>query len=63
MNLESDFKQLQRQHEEALRCLAILVERAGGEVLLLPADLVHDRQISKDEIGLTGAIRLRAKRL
>ncbi len=63
MNLESDYKQLRRQHEEVLRCLAILVERAGGEVLLLPADLQHDRQISKDEVAFTGAIRLTAKRL
>ncbi len=59
-----DYKQLRRQHEEALRLLAALVERVGGEVLLLPSELVHDRQLSKTDLGgLTGAVRLTAKRI
>lgn len=62
MNLADDYKQLHRQHEEVLRYLAILVERAGGVVVLLPKDLSEDRQLSKNEVGLTGAIKLTAKR-
>jgi hypothetical protein len=61
MNLESDFRQLRRQHEEVLRFLAILVERAGGEILLLPSELSEDRQLSKDD-GPLGTVRLIAKR-
>ncbi len=61
--ISDDYKQLRRQHEDVLRLLAVLVERAGGEVLLLSSDLVHDRQLSRDEpVGLTGAVRLRSKR-
>jgi hypothetical protein len=63
MNLENDYRQLRRQHDEALRYLAILVERAGGEVLLLPADLMHDRQLSKQDEVTLGTVRLTAKRL
>ncbi len=62
MSTVDDYKQLRHQHEEVLRYLAILVERAGGMVMLLPKDLAEDRQLSKDEIGLTGAVKLTAKR-
>jgi hypothetical protein len=61
MNIEADYRQLRRQHQEVLRYLAVLVERAGGEVLLLATDLAEDRQLSKDD-GPLGTVRLTAKR-
>ena len=61
--ISDDYKQLRRQHEDVLRLLAVMVERAGGEVLLLSSDLAHDRQLSRDEpTGMFGAVRLRSKR-
>lgn len=55
--------QMLRQRRDALRLLGILVERLGGEVTILPDELVYDRNISRDDIGFTGAIRLRSERV
>ncbi len=55
-------KEYQRRYQDALRYLAVLVERAGGEVIILHSDLEVDRRLSKDEIGFTGSVRLKVER-
>lgn len=55
-------QQLIRQKDEVMRLLAILVERAGGEVRITPEELSHDRTIEREGIGFTGVLLLRARR-
>lgn len=61
---DAQFKQNEamiRRHRETLRYLAILIERAGGEVVLLPSELVEDRTIHKVQ-GSLGHVHLQVKR-
>jgi len=58
-------EQLDKEREgriHALRLLAVLVERAGGEVRITREELGHDREISQSEIGITGVLVLKAEK-
>lgn len=45
---------------DVTRLLGVLVERAGGEVTILPQELKRSRNVSREEIGFTGAVVLRS---
>jgi hypothetical protein len=47
-----------QQRAELTRYLAYLVEMVGGEIRIPPDVLMKDRVLQKEEIGLTGVVRL-----
>lgn len=57
MNIENDLGMIVRRQEEVMRFLAILVERAGGEVLILPQELQKKRTLRREE-GPHGSFKL-----
>lgn len=59
---EEEIQKLVRQRHEAIRLIGVLVERAGGEVIILPDELAPDRNVGRELIGFTGAIRLTSER-
>lgn len=54
--------QLLAQREEAMRYLAIAIDRAGGEVRIGAEELGDDRVVRKDTIGIAGVIVLRTEK-
>lgn len=55
-------EKLEKDRKDAMRFLAILVERLGGQVEIHPNELVADRYLERDDHKLTGAVILRAKK-
>ncbi len=53
---------MQAQRDDAFRVLAILIERAGGEVRISPMELQANRFLERDEIGMTGVTVLRVRK-
>lgn len=59
MTERSDYRnQLIKRNNELMRYLAVLVERAGGEVLITPAELLKNRTLEKND-ELLGGVRLK----
>ena len=61
MSQHARAKDLHVRYQEVLRYLAVLVERAGGEVLILQSELEINRGIRKQE-KVGGAVHLRVER-
>lgn len=59
---EERLRQMLNQREEALRYLAILVDRLGGEVRIGVEELENDRIVQKDTIGIAGVIVLKTEK-
>ena len=58
-----EIRELLKQRQDAMRFLAILVERAGGEVRIAPSELADHRFLERDDIAYTGVVVLRARRI
>jgi hypothetical protein len=58
-----EVQRLIMQRADAMRFLAILVERAGGEVTLKPADFRDHRFLERDDIPFTGVVVLKSRRV
>jgi hypothetical protein len=53
---------LQKQNHELKVMIGVLVERLGGDVLVTFEEMSVGREIGNEVIGLTGSVRLTAKR-
>ena len=61
MSQHARAKDLHIRYQEVLRYLGVLVERAGGEVLILPSELEVNRGLMKqDKHG--GSVYLKTER-
>lgn len=54
--------QLQKQNHELKVLIGVLIERAGGDVLVTLPEILVSRQVGHEAIGMTGTIRLTASR-
>ena len=61
MSQHARAKDLHVRYQEVLRYLAVLVERSGGEVLIMQSELEVNRGIRKQEKP-GGAVHLRVER-
>ncbi len=59
---DKEIRKLVQQREEMLRIIGVLVERAGGEVTILPDELRPDREVGRQRIAFTDAIVVTAHR-
>lgn len=49
------------QRDQMLQIIGALVERTGAEVTILPSELLIDRRVTCDPVGLAGALRVQVK--
>jgi hypothetical protein len=54
-------RELEALRIDMARLIGVLVERCGGEVTVLPHELLRARNVERREVAFTGAVVLRSR--